>query len=374
MSRRLIILVGAGLAVLALAGGATLIFRSAILSQRPATLPARLLARLDIASDRMQKTDLIERLSAAPEVVILGGSRALRFDPAYIKQRTGLTGFNAAVTGARPEDAWALVSLLHARFPAARFRFIWVIHADEFAPKSLDPGLVYDATLARYFPATLITPLMRAEAAHLKIDPMQRGRVFAPDGMVIRDGFDRLFPRPGDDARGVHNNIRQALTLYAETAARLSPRSTFYFAKTLALMQSIAVSPPIVVSAPVDARILAATARRGWAVRQRLVLRFLRRLRRRYRFDFADFSQATACGCTAKDFFDGIHLRSSGTDKVIAALLRRFPNELDPLFGRHSVSSLRPASTPRQVAKRKPRARRRQEPDHVLRPEHATDV
>lgn len=346
MSRRLIMLGCVGLTVLSFAAGTTLGLRSAILSRRPARLPARLLARLDGASDRMQKTDLIEQLRAAPEVVILGGSRALRFDPAYITQRTGLSGFNAAVTGARPEDAWALVNLLHARFPAAHFRFIWVIHANEFAPKSLDPGLVYDATLARYFPTTLITRLTREEAAHLKIDAMQRGRVFAPDGMVIRDGFDHLFPRPGDDARGVHNNIRQALTLYAKTAARLSPRSTFYFVKTLALMQRIDASPPVIVSAPVDVRILAATAGRGWAVRQHLVLRLLRRLRRRYRFEFVDFSRAAACGCTATDFFDGIHLRLSGTDKVIVALLRHFPNELDPLSGRRAVSRLHPALTP----------------------------
>jgi hypothetical protein len=345
-----IIVACVGLAVLALAGGTALILHSATLNRRPARLPARLLASLDSASDRMQKTDLIEQLKTAPAIVLLGGSRALRFDPAYLKQRTGLTGFNAAVTGARPEDAWALVNLLHARFPAARFRFIWVIHADEFAPKSLDPGLVYDATLARYFPASLITPLTRAEAAHLRIDAMQRGRVFAPDGMVRRDGFDRLFPRPGNDARGVNNNIRQALKLYATTAARLSPRSTFYFAKTLALMQAIAARPPIIVSAPVDERILAATAHRGWAVRQQLVLRLLRRLQGRYRFAFADFSQAAACGCTANDFYDGIHLRLSGTDKVMAALLRRFPNELDPSFGHHNVSRFRPAPTPLPVA------------------------
>ena len=138
MLQRLTIIVGVCLVALGFAAWATLAGESA-------SPPAVALSKLDIASDRMQKTDLIEKLKAPPEVIILGGSRALRFDPAYLKKRTALTGFNAAVTGARPEDAWALVSLFHARFPAARFRFLWVIHADEFDPKTLDPGLICDA-------------------------------------------------------------------------------------------------------------------------------------------------------------------------------------------------------------------------------------
>ena len=318
MSRRRIVIACVVLAALVLAGWAAF-------GRKPSTMSPQLRARLDIASDRMQKTDLIQKLTAAPQVVVLGGSRALRFDPAYIKKRTGLTGFNAAVTGARPEDAWALVNLLHAQFPKARFRFLWIIHADEFAPKRLDPGLVYDATLASYFPPALITPQIRAEVAHLRIDPMQLGRLFAPDGMVIHDGFNRLFPRPGVDASEVRNNIAQALRAYAKTPAKLSARSVLYFEKTLTLMQSITAAPPVVVSAPVDARILAAIVNRGWSVRQGLLLQFLAGLHSRYRFDFADFSKAAACGCTANDFFDGIHLRPSGADKVVNAVLRRFP-------------------------------------------------
>jgi hypothetical protein len=319
VSRRFAILACVAAAVLAVAGWA------AVRHYRSPTITPLLQARLDVASDRMQKTDLIQRLTAPPQVIILGGSRALRFDPAYLQKRTGLTGFNAAVTGARPEDAWALVSLFHARFPKARFRFLWVIHANEFDPKGLDPGLVYDATLASFFPASLITPQIQAEAAHLKIDPMQRGRVFAPDGYAIRDGFDRLFPIPGSDATGVANNIRSALHIYSTTAARLSRRSVLYFQKTLALMDAIAAVPPVVVSAPVDQRILAATRDHGWSARQRLLLARLSGLHKRYRFSFADFSSPATCGCTASDYFDGIHLRPSGAAKVIDAVLGGFP-------------------------------------------------
>ena len=320
MSRRSILIAGlaAGLVVLGVVGWALLV--------RGSAAPPAVTAKFDVASDRMQKTDLIQKLKTPPQVIILGGSRALRFDPAYLQQRTGLTGFNAAVTGARPEDAWALVSLFHARFPAARFRFLWVIHADEFDPKALDPGLVYDATLASFFPRSLITPKVEFEAAHLKIDPMQQHRVFAPDGYAISDGFDRMFPRPGADAVGVRNNIAAALHTYATLPAKLSPRSALYFEKTLALMDSIAAARPVVVSAPVDARVLAAITGHGWALRQAQLLRYLTPLQARYKFDFVDLSKAAACGCTAADFFDGIHLRPSGTAKVVDVVLHRFPS------------------------------------------------
>jgi hypothetical protein len=319
VSRSLAVLLCVAVSALAVAGCATVRYD-------PSSPTPALRARLDRASDRMKKTDLIQRLKTPPEIVILGGSRALRFDPGYLKKRTGLTGFNATVTGARPDDAWALVSLLHARFPKARFRFLWVIHADEFDPARLDPGLVYDPALASFFPPSLITEQARSEAAHLALDWLQRSRVFAPSGYVIHDGFDRLFPRPGTDAAGVAKNIRSSLHMYARSPARLSQLSVLYFGKTLALMQAVEAVAPVIVSAPVDPRILTALANRGWAVRQSLVLRLLASLHARYRFTFTDFSKAATCGCTAKDFFDGIHLRPSGTRKVVDAVLRRFPD------------------------------------------------
>ena len=169
---------------------------------------------------------------------------------------------------------------------------------------------------------------MRQVRGTFEIDPMQRGRVFARDGRVVDDVFDQLFPRPGADANGVRNNIRLALMTYARTPAQLAPRAVRYFEKTLALMESLSATPPVVAAAPVDARILAATAGHGWSVRHGLLLRLVARLRAQYAFSFADLSRPSSCGCTSRDFFDGIHLRPSGANKVIDALLRRFPNAL----------------------------------------------
>ena len=72
-----------------------------------------------ILSDRPIKACLVERLAQAPSLVILGSSRAEKVEPSYLRTRTGLTGFNAAVSSATPDDAWAFANLLHDRAAGA---------------------------------------------------------------------------------------------------------------------------------------------------------------------------------------------------------------------------------------------------------------
>jgi hypothetical protein len=84
-------------------------------------------------SDRGIKTDLIMDMKAPPELLVLGGSRALRFQPSYIRRLTGLSAFNGAVTRATPQDEWCFVNLLHSRFPARGELFVLGLYS-RFAP------------------------------------------------------------------------------------------------------------------------------------------------------------------------------------------------------------------------------------------------
>lgn len=282
-------------------------------------------------TDVFRESFLIEELRRPPQMIVLGGSRTLRLDPTFIRARTGLRGFNAAVTGARPDDAWALVNLIHARFPTARFRALWVIHADELDWTPLDLALVWDPALSRYFqPAALAALRVAALDRRIPVDPCQVGRVFAADGVVRRDLFDLLAPVPGDDAVAVRHMIEQALPAYRTSQASLLPACLRYFAATLRLIEENSAARPAIAMAPVDPSICAATRRAGWGTRHRLVLAFLARLRRRYPFDFADFSRASSCGCAPGDFFAGMHLHPSGTRQVFDAVLRRFPGDFLP--------------------------------------------
>ena len=285
---------------------------------------------------RTAKADLIERLTSPPQVVIFGGSRAMRFDPAYIERRTGLSGFNVAVTQARATDTWAFVNLLHARFPTARFRFLWILHADQFDARTIDPAILMNPTLARFFPASLVKSQLPAalalaerRQARVTIDLPNRGRlVYAPDGYARRGFFSNATPPPNGHVGAIAANIRSQLEMYRRSPAAFFPRSVRSFEKDLRLMDSLAAAPPVIVAAPFDNRIRAAIVNHGWGARHRHLLRLLARLRRSERFSFVDLSNAAASGITARDFYDGIHLTRQGADKVVDLVLKRFPRGL----------------------------------------------
>ena len=52
--------------------------------------------------DRSFKADVYEEMPRVPRVLVFGGSRSLRMDPATIKQETGLTAFNFGLHNGRP--------------------------------------------------------------------------------------------------------------------------------------------------------------------------------------------------------------------------------------------------------------------------------
>ena len=75
-----------------------------------------------VGFDKTFKVDLIDQLPSPPELVVFGGSRAMRFSPSYITGLSGLSAFNGAVQCFRPEDAWAFSSYLLQRSPRAALR------------------------------------------------------------------------------------------------------------------------------------------------------------------------------------------------------------------------------------------------------------
>ena len=79
--------------------------------------------------DRSFKCDVAEEMSKVPRVVVFGGSRGLRMDPATIRQNTGLAAFNFAFHNGRPEDAWAVTDWLIDRHPDKPPAVIWCVQA-----------------------------------------------------------------------------------------------------------------------------------------------------------------------------------------------------------------------------------------------------
>src|SRR5438105_12053816 len=82
-----------------------------------------------VPTDRSVKLDLIQKLRRGPEILILGDSRGRQAEPSLLQRLTGHTGFNAAVTGGSPPDAWAFTRYTADRFPAQKRRYIWFVSA-----------------------------------------------------------------------------------------------------------------------------------------------------------------------------------------------------------------------------------------------------
>jgi hypothetical protein len=209
-----------------------------------------------LLSDRGLKTELIANLQSPPKVVVLGGSRALRFNPAYIQRKTGLPGFNAAVPHAIPEDEWAYVNLMHQRFPTARFRFLWVIHVDEFDQFHAGPALLEDPLLAQFLPSTFVGPRLASFGSRAGADlsaQANQPKVVAPNGFMIADRISAERRSGTFLAQRVAIMARAYRTFYASTPPRLDPVPRGYFAKTLALMEQLG-GPPTIVLAPLQPR------------------------------------------------------------------------------------------------------------------------
>lgn len=61
-----------------------------------------------VQDSRAEKLELIETIDEAPQGLILGSSRVLKFEPTYLESKTNLKFFNAGVNHGRPSDyvAW----------------------------------------------------------------------------------------------------------------------------------------------------------------------------------------------------------------------------------------------------------------------------
>jgi len=277
-------------------------------------------------SDRGIKTDLIMRMTSPPELLVLGGSRALRFEPGYITRLTGLSAFNAAVPQATPQDEWCFVNLLHSRFPRARFGLLWVIHCDEFDEFGPGAALLEDPFLSRFLPPAFVDSRLDAlgpAANAALLQGMPRPSVVAPNGYMISDAISAAAQR-GTLRQRVDSYIHNTLTFYRRTPARIDPQPSHYFAMTLGLMNELGARPTIVL-APLQPSYLARIYGHGWEARHRLVLGYLRGLQRRYRFNILDFSRLSSIGGSPGGFYDAVHMRPQTTRLVVKAVLRRLP-------------------------------------------------
>lgn len=284
-----------------------------------------------VPNDRTVKADLLDRLEQPPQVLLFGGSRATRFEPAYLETLTGLRGFNLALQNGRPEDAWAFLNHLRTTRPGIRPHVVWFIHVEAFREQGLSVGLIQDERLSRYFPDALIA----AESKKLPRNEveMPAGRdleltTFGADGVVLRNRYDIRAENGYTLDRALAWSVNRATERYATTTPALDARSTEYFEKTLDLLDRLGRTP-VIVFMPVHPVLLDAVRPLGWDERHREVLAYLEALQKDHDFRVLDLSELSSVKGDPDEFYDGFHMTKSNARRVLDTVVDGAPQAFE---------------------------------------------
>lgn len=297
------------------------------LAARPGETSAQSTKLPFVLTDRTVKLRLLRHAAEPPRILIFGGSRAGRIEPAYFKGKTGLPGFNLAFQNGRPEDAWAFVNYARRKFPDTPLQAVWFIHVEAFRKQGLSPGLIQEEELSRWFPAALIAAEKKKLPQTAADVPPGRDLAlthFGADGVVLRNRYDLAEERGRPLSRAIDWSIETALKRYATTTAALDPRSMRYFEKTMGLLAEVGTTQTIVLM-PLHPRLLTAVRKAGWNARHREVMAYLQRLQATYGFSLLDCSELASIGGDRQGFYDGFHVKRANARRSIDTVIARFP-------------------------------------------------
>jgi hypothetical protein len=292
-----------------------------------ATPPATLPASAHRESDRTYKLDLLDKLASPPQLIVFGGSRGTRFDPKRLQQRTGLRTFNAAFSNGRPTDAWGFTCYSLQRAPNVKLHCLWAIQPSIFYQKVLDPGLLQDPRLSRYFPQQMLDDAVPDQIAYVALDlPLfwSPGE-FIDDGRMVTNWYDTL----ESQGRTLDQSLRQYIAAQLGSGHGTGQRTSWglnqrYFAMTLGLFNSVGVTP-VLVMMPTHPVAIAGLGAAAWEKKRVRLLHFLRFLQRTYHFVVLDYSRIESFHGDPNAFYDGVHIKKENADRIIDAAVRAAP-------------------------------------------------
>lgn len=292
--------------------------------------PPPLPASVRKPSDRTFKIDLIEKMKKPPQLIIFGGSRGTRFDPAHFKAATGLTTFNAAFSNGRPTDAWAFTSFLMQQEHVKKLRCFWALQPSTFYQKQMDVGLLTDPRLARYFPQTVLEDQVPKQIAYaaLGLPLFWSPGEYDSKGLMTNNWYDYRMAHGFTLEESLQQYIASQQTVTHGTGQRRDwGLNQEYFAQTLGLFNSMGVTP-LLVMMPTHPEVIAAMGEARFDRKRRAFHGFLDLLRHKYRFALLDFSRIESFGGDPSGFYDGVHVTQENADRIIDAALAAAPQAL----------------------------------------------
>lgn len=259
------------------------------------------------SEDRSTKLDLIARLKAPPQLVVIGSSRSRRAEPTYLKSLTGLTAFNAGVRGGTAADAYVITRYLADCAPIGHRRYLWFVDAG-LATSGIPPELAADPRSHAYLGLTPSTPpscrpLYPPSAIH------------NPDGSYTA-AYKKILPEHAADlAAEVDRLVKSVRTNHGALNAAPDPKRYVWFERTLAFMNRHG-SEPVIVFNPIQPRVLAALRANGFPARK-LSADYLRQLHGRYRFVVVDAEDIYRWGGRANDFWEATHIDFANMQRLL---------------------------------------------------------
>jgi hypothetical protein len=285
---------------------------------------------------RTEKIRLLDKADQAPQLLVLGSSRAMRVDPALLGRLTGLRGFNAAVSSGTCADTWCFLHLEADRFPAAPApRVLWVLDVEQFRARAIHPWLLSVPRLTKYIPAQFLPAagsppsapagLAVAPSAHpVTQTTAYHGyrRVYAGDGFLRWAPDDYKAAHGWTLSNGIADSVRKYHGIYPRGFKAVGSMPGWFVRESISLLNQQGVRPVIVIS-PYQPRLLSFIAGRGWSRRHQQVLDFFASLRPSCDFVLLDMTRLSSFGGRPTQFYDGTHGRAALMDQLVRAVVRR---------------------------------------------------
>jgi hypothetical protein len=293
-------------------------------SPSPAATPVwQLRSYRKVGFDKTFKADLLDELPAPPELVVFGGSRAMRFEPSSITARTGLSAFNCAVQCFRPEDAWAFSSYLYRQSPDTRLRCVIALQARTLSDDRMRAGLLYDDRLSIAFPDDLVATQKAALGKPAKKEVLGENR-YTSRGYLVRNRYDVSRKAGYRFAHHIDVSIARLLPNHAWHGPVRDARARSYFEKTMRLYNDHGVTP-LVILMPVQPRALTAFRAAGFQRHLNRLTAYLEAAQQRCAFRVLDFTDIRTFRGSAVQFYDAVHPTRENARRIVKRAVELAP-------------------------------------------------
>jgi hypothetical protein len=294
-------------------------------------------------SDRTVKADRIEALEKPPELVVLGSSRSMRYEPKHLEEKTGLSTFNAGVNGiGGTADAWAMTQFIHDTWPDGDPEYLWLVDVESFVPFEVGARTANEPRMARYVGqasvgkgpgeftravwdnrSTLFSLDTAYDSARLLLyreeakskQSKYRKQILADGVMKQRKWSEREWKRRWP------NSVRRYSALHKGVYEELDPVAMEYFERTLAFMDEQGKTP-VVVLTPINPRLRKILSPLGWDDRHEEVVAYLESLQGRHEFVLLDLTDPRVFAYDRREWYDGVHMTTVNSrlaiDHIIA--------------------------------------------------------